>query len=229
MACQRRFNYNSFARRSVGSSKRSRISYATHSCQPLSAKESESQTFPLYRQKNCRAMDSYFLQNVFPVLTPLAFDPGRPFPHISSGSLNLAVVVGDNQGTENFARVKVPDSLPRLVPVISSSRQAKISKSSKSERTFVWLEQLITANLHLLFPGMEIVEASPFRVTRDAEVAIQELESDDLLESVEEAMRQFKSRPRELVSYPFLINTLRKPRSKMLGYCCSTLIIYAHD
>ena len=136
------------------------------------------------------AMDSYFLQHVFPVLTPLAFDPGRPFPHISSGSLNLAVVVGDDQGAENFARVKVPDSLPRLVPVISSSRQAKISKSSKYERKFVWLEQLIAANLHLLFPGMEIVEAYPFRVTRDAEVAIQELESDDLLESVEEAMRQ---------------------------------------
>src|SRR5271167_1567424 len=77
------------------------------------------------------AMDSYFLHKVFPVLTPLAFDPGRPFPHISSGSLNLAVVVGDNQGTENFARVRVPDSLPRLVPVISGARQAKISKSSK--------------------------------------------------------------------------------------------------
>jgi polyphosphate kinase len=136
------------------------------------------------------AMDSYFLQNVFPVLTPLAFDPGRPFPHISSGSLNLAVVVGDNQGTEHFARVKVPDSLPRLIPVVSSSRKGKISKTSKLERTFVWLEQLITANLQLLFPGMDILEAYPFRVTRDAEVAIQELESDDLLESVEEAMRQ---------------------------------------
>jgi len=136
------------------------------------------------------ALDSYFLQKVFPVLTPLAFDPGRPFPHISSGSLNLAVVVGDNQGIENFARVKVPDSLPRLVPIISSSRQAKISKSPKSEVAFVWLEQLIAANLHLLFPGMEILEAYAFRVTRDAEVAIQELESDDLLESVEEAMRQ---------------------------------------
>jgi polyphosphate kinase len=136
------------------------------------------------------ALDSYFLQTVFPVLTPLAFDPGRPFPHISSGSLNLAVVVGDNQGIENFARVKVPDSLPRLVPVNSSSCQAKISKSPKSEVDFVWLEQLIAANLHLLFPGMEILEAYPFRVTRDAEVAIQELESDDLLETVEEAMRQ---------------------------------------
>jgi polyphosphate kinase len=135
-------------------------------------------------------MDSYFLQHVFPVLTPLAFDPGRPFPHISSGSLNLAVVVGDNQGSESFARVKVPDSLPRLVPVITGSRQAKTSKSSKSVRTFVWLEQLIAANLQLLFPGMEILEAYPFRVTRNAEVAIQELEGDDLLESVEEAMKQ---------------------------------------
>jgi polyphosphate kinase len=136
------------------------------------------------------AMDSYFLHHVFPVLTPLAFDPGRPFPHISSGSLNLAVVVGDDQGTENFARLKVPESLPRLVPVTSGSRQTKTSKSSKFEMTFVWLEQLITANLHLLFPGMQIVEAHPFRVTRDAEVAIQELESDDLLESVEDAMRK---------------------------------------
>src|SRR5262245_21384848 len=82
------------------------------------------------------ALDSYFLREVFPVLTPLAFDPGRPFPHISSGSLNLAVVVGDNQGTENFARVKVPDSLPRLVPVIPSPRQGKVAKSAQSERAF---------------------------------------------------------------------------------------------
>jgi polyphosphate kinase len=136
------------------------------------------------------ALDSYFLQHVFPVLTPLAFDPGRPFPHISSGSLNLAVIVGDNQRTENFARVKLPDSLPRLVPVPASSRQAKAPKSAKPQVTFVWLEQLIIGNLNLLFPGMEILEACPFRVTRDAEVAIQELESDDLLETVEEAMRQ---------------------------------------
>jgi polyphosphate kinase len=135
------------------------------------------------------AVDSYFLQHVFPVLTPLAFDPGRPFPHISSGSLNLAVVVGDYQGTENFARIKVPESLPRFVPV-SVSRKVKASNAGKPESTFVWLEELISANLHLLFPGMEILEAYPFRVTRDAEIAIQELESDDLLESVEEAMRQ---------------------------------------
>ena len=140
--------------------------------------------------KERSALDSYFLQEVFPVLTPLAFDPARPFPHISSGSLNLAVVVGDNQGTENFARVKLPDSLPRLVPVSSGPQQGKGTKSAKPEKAFVWLEQLIMANLHLLFPGLEILEAYPFRVTRDAEVAIQELESDDLLESVEAAMRQ---------------------------------------
>src|SRR5215831_7847032 len=146
--------------------------------------------FPSLSQAERSALDSYFLREVFPVLTPLAFDPGRPFPHISSGSLNLAVVVGDNQGIESFARVKVPDSLPRLVPVIPSPRQGKVAKSAQPERAFVWLEQLIAANLHLLFPGMEILEAYPFRVTRDAEVAIQELESDDLLDTVEEAMRQ---------------------------------------
>lgn len=135
------------------------------------------------------AMDSYFLQHVFPVLTPLAFDPGRPFPHISSGSLNLAVVVGDNQEGENFARIKVPESLPRFVPLLRSG-QTKGGFSRPPQTAFVWLEQLISASLHLLFPGMDILESYPFRVTRDAEIAIQELESDDLLESVEEAMRQ---------------------------------------
>src|SRR6516164_5435090 len=93
-------------------------------------------------QRDRAVLDSYFIEEVFPVLTPLAFDPGRPFPHISSGSLNLAVVVGDNQGTENFARVKVPDSLPQLVAVISTSSKGKASKTPKSGTTFVWLEQL---------------------------------------------------------------------------------------
>ena len=136
------------------------------------------------------AMESYFHEHVFPVLTPLAFDPSRPFPHISSRSLNLAVVVSDGQGTENFARIKIPDTLPRLVPVVMPERQAQSPKPLKPGGTFVWLEQVIAANLSWLFPGMQIVEAYAFRVTRDAEVAIQELESDDLLESVEEAMRQ---------------------------------------
>jgi len=136
------------------------------------------------------ALDEFFLQHVFPVLTPLAFDPSRPFPHISGRSLNIAVMVGDNQGGENFARVKVPDTLPRLVPVPTPPADSQPAQPARAEMKFVWLEQLIIANLHLLFPGMEILEAHSFRVTRDAEVAIQELESDDLLETIEEALRQ---------------------------------------
>ncbi len=136
------------------------------------------------------ALDAYFHQHVFPVLTPLAFDPGRPFPHISNRSLNLAVVVRDQKGGEHFARVKVPDTLPQLVPVKAASGNSPASPSTPKAFKFIWLEQLIADNLRLLFPGIEIVESSPFRVTRDAEVAVQELESDDLLETIEEAMRE---------------------------------------
>ncbi|HEY6274639.1 MAG TPA: polyphosphate kinase 1 [Terriglobales bacterium] len=133
-------------------------------------------------------LNAYFVQSVFPVLTPLAFDPGRPFPHISNLSLNLAVAVGDRQGAEHFARLKVPDTLAQLVALDPAVR--KSSGHAWREGAFVWLEQLIAANLSLLFPGMEILGAYPFRLIRDAEVAIQELESDDLLESVEEALRK---------------------------------------
>ncbi|MGA2984749.1 MAG: polyphosphate kinase 1 [Terriglobia bacterium] len=136
------------------------------------------------------ALDAYFQEHVFPVLTPLAFDPGRPFPHISNRSLNLAVVVRDPKGEEHFARVKVPNTLPQLVPVKAASENPPASLLGAKVFKFVWLEQLIAANLRPLFPGMEIVESYPFRVTRDAEVAVQELESDDLLETIEEAMRE---------------------------------------
>ncbi len=135
------------------------------------------------------ALNEYFHHTVFPVLTPLAFDPGRPFPHISNLSLNLAVVVKDAHGVECFARVKIPNTLPQLVPV------PPIHAGVETPASFVWLEQLIAANLQALFPGLEIIEAHPFHVTRDAEVAIQELESDDLLETIEEAVwrRRFRS------------------------------------
>ena len=138
----------------------------------------------------------YFAETVFPTLTPLAFDPGRPFPHISNLSLNLAILIRDLQGVEHFARVKVPDSLPQLVPLQSAAKESKPkSKSSKPAKPqyFVWLEQLIVSNLHSLFPGMEVLEAHPFHVTRDADTAIQQLEAGDLLESVEEgvAKRRF--------------------------------------
>lgn len=133
-------------------------------------------------------LNAYFLQSVFPVLTPLAYDPSRPFPLISNRSLNLAVAVGDKDGVEHFARVKVPDTLAPLVALDPALR--KSPGPAWRRGSFVWIEQLLAANLHLLFPGMEILGAYPFRLNRDAEVAIQELESDDLLETVEEAMRQ---------------------------------------
>ncbi len=132
----------------------------------------------------------YFEETIFPVLTPLAFDPGRPFPHISNLSLNLAVTIRDHSGQERFARLKVPDSLPQLVP-LSPTAKAKGKRDSKPRHTeLVWLEQVIAANLPALFPGMEIVQAHPFHVTRDADIAIKELEAEDLLESIEEGVRQ---------------------------------------
>jgi polyphosphate kinase len=150
-----------------------------------------------HRQQAAR----YFDETVFPVLTPLAFDPGRPFPHISNLSLNLAVSIRDRAGNEHFARVKVPDSLPQLVPVSASAKAA--TKRGKPKRIdLVWLEQVIAAQLGALFPGMEILEAHPFHITRDADMAIKELEAEDLLETVEEGLRQrrFQSVVRLLVT-----------------------------
>ena len=120
----------------------------------------------------------------FPVLTPLAVDPGRPFPHISNMSLNLALVIRDSAGQERFARVKLPGTLPRLLQVHpqSDGKQQVIN--------FVWLDQVVSANLDSLFPGMKVVQSYPFRVTRDAEVSIQELEAEDLLETIERGVRQ---------------------------------------
>jgi polyphosphate kinase len=127
--------------------------------------------------------ERYFLETVYPVLTPLAYDPGRPFPHISNLSLNLSVIIRDLRGQEMFARLKVPDTLPQLV-------QLETRRKSGGPLCFVWLEELIQANLHHLFPGMAVVESHPFHVTRDADLDIQELEAADLLETVEEGVRQ---------------------------------------
>ena len=137
-----------------------------------------------------RAISQYFDETVFPVLTPLALDPGRPFPHISNLSLNLAVLIRDHSGQERFARLKVPDSLPQLVPLNSSPKNNHKKPRPKKRIDLVWLEQVIAANLASLFPGMEILESHPFHVTRDADMAIKELEAEDLMETVEEGVRQ---------------------------------------
>lgn len=128
--------------------------------------------------------DAYFASDVFPVLTPLAFDPGRPFPHISTGSMNIAIVVTGADGEERFARVKVPKAIPRLVTVDPPGGPPQ------REHAFVWLEQLVMAHIDTLFPGLTVTSAHPFRITRDAEMVIQELEADDLLETIEQGVRQ---------------------------------------
>jgi polyphosphate kinase len=140
------------------------------------------------KEAQLRTAKSYFDETVFPVLTPLAFDPGRPFPHISNLSLNLAVLIKDPKGTQHFARVKVPDSLPQLV--LLNPSKGKPGKTARKRLDLVWLEQVITGHLSALFPGMEVVEAHPFHVTRDADFSIQELEAEDLLETIEEGVRQ---------------------------------------
>src|SRR3954470_19229604 len=118
-----------------------------------------------------------FHDEIFPVLTPLAVDPGHPFPYISTLSLSIAVgLVDPENGEQRFARVKIPPLLPRLFPVGSDK--------------FVLLDQVIEANLDELFRGMEILETHLFRVTRDADIAIEEDEADDLLEAMEEEIRR---------------------------------------
>ena len=136
------------------------------------------------------SIESYYRDVIFPVLTPLAFDPGHPFPHISNLSLNLAVLLRDKKGINHFARIKVPDTLPRLVPIKRSSGGVRKDGTVPYNHYFVWLEQVISANLASLFPGMEVIESHPFRIIRDADMAIQELEAADLLETMEQTVRQ---------------------------------------
>lgn len=136
--------------------------------------------------------DAYFREVVYPVLTPLALDPGHPFPHISNLSLNLAIVIRDPKGNEKFARLKVPNTLPRLVPIKHSSGSVRMDGTIPRHHYFVWLEHVIAANIGLLFPGMEVLETHPFRIIRDADTEIQEIEADDLLETMQQSIRRRK-------------------------------------
>lgn len=133
-------------------------------------------------------LNEYFKKEIFPVLTPLAFDPGRPFPYISNLSLSLAVLVRKPNGEKHFARVKVPSILPRLMQIDKIICPNKNGGAPGAK--YMWLGNLIKANLNLLFPGMEILEAHRFRITRDTDIELQEDEADDLLRVIEENIRQ---------------------------------------
>lgn len=138
-----------------------------------------------------KVLTEYFKKEIFPVLTPLAFDPGRPFPYISNLSLSLAVLIRKPNGENHFARVKVPNILPRLLQIdnIVEPTRRKNSNGNFKAR-FIWLGDLIKENIHLLFPGMEIIETHKFRITRDTDIELQEDEADDLLSVIEENIRQ---------------------------------------
>jgi polyphosphate kinase len=123
-------------------------------------------------------LERVFQERMFPVLTPLSVDPAHPFPYISSLSLNLAAIVRDPMtGLRRFARVKVPPLLPRFVVMPDGER-------------LVPVEQVIAAHLDRLFPGMELLAHEVFRVTRDADVEVEEDEAEDLLEAVETVLRR---------------------------------------
>ncbi|WP_433787130.1 RNA degradosome polyphosphate kinase [Actinomycetospora sp. CA-101289] len=136
-------------------------------------------------------LSEWFARQVFPVLTPLAVDPAHPFPYISNRSLNLAVAVHDPEtGTEHFARVKVPNNVPRLVRV---GRDPEEDGGSDREAWFLPIEDLIAENLDQLFEGMRVTEHHVFRVTRNADLEVEEDRDEDLLQALERelARRRF--------------------------------------
>jgi len=145
------------------------------------------------KSKQRKLLRRHFEREIFPALTPLGFDPGHPFPHISNLSINLAVVLRDPRYGQRFARLKVPAIFPRLLRVPSEEKAESyesLGLVDDSATNFVWLEEVVTANLDLLFPGMQIVAAYPFRITRDADPEIEEDEAADLLAAIQESVQK---------------------------------------
>ncbi len=140
-------------------------------------------------QEQTSYINNYFEDYIFPVLTPLAVDPSHPFPYISNLSLNLAVVLKDPAiDNELFARVKIPNVLPRFIALPEQLRQKQRGKSGVW--TGVPMEQIVTHNLEYLFPGMTILESYAFRVTRNADLSVEEDEADDLLLAIEKELQK---------------------------------------
>ena len=133
-------------------------------------------------------INNYFLDSIFPVLTPLAVDPAHPFPFVSNLSLNIAAMIRDREtDKEQFTRVKIPQkTMPRFIEIPNNLNK----KYHDSIFTGIPIEQVVAFNLEVLFPGMEIEEHSFFRVTRDADLELRELEADDLMIALEEGLRK---------------------------------------
>ncbi|MDO5025367.1 MAG: RNA degradosome polyphosphate kinase [Trueperella sp.] len=134
----------------------------------------------------------FYRKQIFPVLTPLAVDPAHPFPYISGLSLNLAVIVRNRQtGKESFARVKVPPLLPRFIAVDSEGRPYRpedVPSDEDGNTYYIPLEEIIGAHLDTLFPGMDIVDFSTFRVTRNEDLEVEEDDAENLLKAIEKEL-----------------------------------------
>lgn len=185
------------------------------------------------KEKQKKYLDGYFKNEIFPTLTPLAIDPGHPFPHISGLNLNFALVLRDEGKREFFARLKIPEFFPRLIRIPEDpdekGEKTGLPRSGSVDR-FIPLEELVKANLAALFPGMKIADAVLFRVTRDADIEIELDEAGDLLETMRESIdrRRFGSavrlqiekdapkRVREILTRnleldPFQVYSLKEP------------------
>jgi polyphosphate kinase len=157
----------------------------SHSLRPLLASEGIHFIEPGdYTSAIDAWLKQYFETNIFPVLTPLAFDPGHPFPYISNLSMNLAVRV-KHGGRTKFARVKVPGMLPRFISIPENL-------TPQPGSAFVFLEDVIRRNIQELFPGTHVEGAHLFRIIRDTDMVIQEDEADDLLETVDRGLKQLR-------------------------------------
>ena len=167
------------------------------------------------------SLKDYFMEKVFPILTPLAVDPSHPFPYISPSSVNIGLMVHASSEVKfigrkkrvdsRFVRIKVPSVVPRLVPVGSSKTR------------FVLLEEIIEANIQALFPGMNPGPCHRFRVTRDADIEIREEEAEDLLSLVEEELR------RRRFGTPVRLEVSPGMPNDMVEYLTSSLDLGADD
>lgn len=148
------------------------------------------------KSKQREILKRYFEEEIFPTLTPLAIDPAHPFPHISNLSLNLAIMIEDPEHGEKFARLKIPDLVPRLIqiPVLEKSSHFNAPEANSTQTVdFVFVEDLIAANLDMLFQSLKVKAAFLFRITRNADLEIEEDEAADLLSTIQESvgMRRF--------------------------------------
>ena len=159
-----------------------------------------------YKELNERQkvwINNYFTTAIFPILTPLAVDPSHPFPFISNLSLNLAAIIVDSESDkEQFTRIKIPgESISRFISI-----PIELHDNESTKYTGIAIEQIIANNLSMLFPGMSVKEYSFFRVTRDADLELRDIEADDLMSALEEGLRK-RRKGGEVVRLEVSINT----------------------